>query len=217
MPPKKIPGWDLLHPKQQQLYELLLQRKADDGLTLADMRTELGVESLNTIVHHIKQLERKGYVRRNSANKRIEVLNAPVRDIVYLNLYGTAGCSPEGFFNDDNICDRIPFPARQLRVNPDSFLIEARGDSMEPMIHDHDLVLIDRKPLIDGSIGLIVDDSGAKIKQVYRIKGNVVLYSLNTRYKPVIKDPAEIREVGVVRGVVRSFVENNLRVKKSRS
>ncbi len=217
MPPKKIQGWDSLHPKQQQLYELLLKQKSDDTLTLEDMRAELGVESLNTVVHHIGQLEKKGYIRKNGGYGDIKVLPAPVQDIVYLSLYGTVGCSLEGFFNEDNVRDRIPFPVKQLRVNPDSFLVEARGDSMEPMIHDHDLVLVDRGPVTSGSIAVVVDQGGAKLKQVYRVGSTVVLQSLNSKYKPVVAERTDVREVGVVRGVVRSFPDEGLKAKKSRS
>ncbi len=84
MTKKNIKGWDSLHPKQQQLYELLL--KNSEGLTLDAMREELDVSSINTVVHHLGQLERKGYIRRNGAGGQIEVLPAPVQDIVYLTL-----------------------------------------------------------------------------------------------------------------------------------
>ena len=113
---KDIRGWDSLNPKQQKLYELLLH--ADEKLTLDAMREELDVESINTVVHHLKQLEKKGYVRKYGDSGRMEVLQQPVRDIVYLGLYGMAGCGPNGFFNDDNVIDRIPFPARRAAGQP---------------------------------------------------------------------------------------------------
>jgi len=206
MTQKTTQGWASLHPKQQQLYELLVGRKGDETLTLEDMRAELDVSSLNTVVHHLKQLEKKGYIRRDDSG-RIETLSAPVRDIVYLNLYGTVGCSPEGFFNDDNVKDRIPLPAKKMRVNPDSFLVEADGDSMEPLIHNKDLVLVDRGPVSSGDTAVVVDKTGAKLKRVYKEKGHIVLQSLNSKYKPEFVGPDDVRAVGVVRGVVRSFTK----------
>lgn len=215
MTKKKIEGWDSLHPKQQRLYELLLD--GDETLTLDVMRDELGVSSINTVVHHLKQLEKKGYIRRYGESGRIEVLPAPVRDIIYLNLYGTVRCGPEGFFNDDNVIERIPFPAKKLRVNPDSFLVEARGDSMEPLIHDKDLVLVDRMPADSGDTAVVVYDGGAVLKKLYKERGRVILQSLNSKYKSIIVNPGEVNSVGIVRGVVRSFPEENLKVKKNRS
>lgn len=205
MTQKTTQGWDSLHPKQQKLYELLLEHKGDGALTLDGMREELKASSLNTVVHHLKQLEKKGYIRRNGGGGQIETLPAPVRDIVYLNLYGTVGCSPTGFFNEDNVKESIPFPAKKMRVNPNSFLVEARGDSMEPLIHDKDLVLVDRTPVSSGDTAVVVHKSEAKLKKLFKERGHIVLQSLNSKYQPEVVDPDDIRAVGVVRGVVRSF------------
>lgn len=211
---KNIRGWDSLHESQQKLYELLL--RANENLTLDAMREELDAKSINTVVHHLKQLEKKGYIRRYGDYGRIEVLPQPVRDIVYLGLYGMARCGPNGFFNDDNVIDRIPFPARQLRVNPDSFLVEARGDSMEPMIHDKDLVLVDHSPVDNGDVAVVVYEGGAVLKKIHKERGRVVLQSLNPKYQPIVADPREVNPVGIVRGVVRSFRDADLKVKKNR-
>jgi len=212
-----LQGWDSLHPTQQKLYELLLaQKDASDSLTLDEMRNELGVSSLNTVVHHMKQLEKKGYIRRRGGLSGIEVLPAPVRDIVYLNLYATVGCSPTGFFNDDNIIEKIPFPAKRLRFNSESFLVEARGDSMEPLIHDRDLVLVDRSPVSSGDTAVVVHRGEAKLKRFFKERGRAVLQSLNPKYDPVVADPNDITPVGVVRGVVRSFPISEVSVEKTR-
>lgn len=215
---KHVEGWDSLHPSQQYLYELLLdQNESEETLTLEGMRDQLGVGSINTVVHHLKQLEKKGYIRRNSDYGKIEVLPAPVRDIAYLNLYGTVGCSPTGFFNDDNVVERIPFPIKQLRFNANSFLVEARGNSMEPLIHDKDLVLVDRSPVSSGDTAVVVHGDEAKLKKIYKEKGYIILQSLNSKYEPVVVKPEDIRPVGVIRGVVRSFSkEDDLKIRKSR-
>ncbi len=211
---KNIKGWDSLHPKQQQLYELLL--KNSEGLTLESMREDLDVSAINTVVYHLKQLEKKGYIRRQGTNGRIEVLSAPVQDIVYLNLYGMVGCGPDGFFNGDNVVDRIPFPAKRMRVNAGSFLVEARGNSMEPMIHDKDLVLVDESPVNSGDVAVVVYGNGAVLKKIYKEKNNIILQSLNPKVEPFVVNSGEITTVGIVRGVVHNFSERNLKVKKSR-
>ncbi len=215
MTKKNIQGWDSLHPKQQQIYELLLKGESD--LTLDVMRDELGVNSLNTVVHHLKQLEKKGYIRRSGDYGQIEVLPAPVRDIVYLNLYGMVRCGPNGFFNEDNIVERVPFPAKKLRVTPDSFLVEAYGDSMEPLIHNKDLVLVDRSPVDNGDTAVVVYEGGAILKKIYKDRGHIVLQSLNTKYEPIFVNPDEINPIGIVRGIVHNFPEENLKIKKSRA
>ena len=208
---QNIQGWDSLHPKQQRLYELLLD--GDQGLTLDAMRDDLGVNSINTVVHHLKQLEKKGYIRRYGDNGRIEVLPAPVRDIVYLNLYGTVRCGPNGVFTDANVIDRIPFPAKRVQVNADSFLVEAQGDSMEPMIQNKDLVLVDRTPVGNGNIAVVLYQNGAVLKKLIKERGRVILQSLNSKYEPIVAEPSDIVPIGIVRGVIRKFPEDNLKKK----
>ncbi len=201
----KVQGWESLHPNQQKLYQYLSDNAHDDQVTLADMSSVLDTTSLNTVVHHIRQLEKKGYIRRKGTGNQFEVLSAPVQDIVYLNLYGMAGCSPDGFFNDDNVVDRIPFPAKRMSVPADSFLVEARNDSMEPLIHDRDLVLVDKGPVENGSIVVVVHKDGAKIKKIFKDKKHMILQSLNQKYDPDIVEADDIRIVGSVRGVIRNF------------
>ncbi len=215
----EIHGWDSLHPKQQKLYELLVKLRHDELITLDDMREALGANSLNTAVHHLKQMERKGYIRKNTLTGRIETLAQPLQDIVYLNLYGSAGCGPSGFFAEENVQERIPFPAKQLRVNPNAFLVRARNDSMEPMIHDHDLVVIEPRPVAsNGDVTLVVHQDEAKLKQFFREGSQIVLQSLNSRYRPIVAcvDDEDVSLVGIVRGVVRSFADNDLKIQKSR-
>ncbi len=175
-----IEGWDSLHPRQRRLYEILVERSADESLTLEEMREELKTKFLNTVVHHLRQLERKGYVRKNGVTGRIETLVRPMRDVVYLPLYGMAGCGP-GFIAEDNVVEHIPFPARQLRVSPDTFLVKARGDSMEPMIHDGDLVLVEPGHVIsNGRVALVLHQDEAKLKQFFVDDLKIFLQSLNT-------------------------------------
>lgn len=216
----KVDGWDSLHSTQQRLYELLVERKADESLTLQKMREELGANSLNTAVHHLKQLERKGYIRRDSMTGRFETLARPIRDIIYLNLYGMAGCGPNGFLVEENVVDRIPFPAKQLRVNPESFLVRARNNSMEPMIYDGDLVVVEPKRVIsNGDVALVVHQEEAKLKRFFKDGSQIILQSLNSEYKPIVVDidDEDVRPVGIVRGVIRNFTSGDLKLQKSRS
>lgn len=207
--------WDLLSPRQQKIYNLLLEN--GDSLTLDAIREELDVRSINTVVYHLKQLERSGFIRRNGDYGQIEVLPKPVEDVVYLNLYGLVRCGRDGFFNDGNVVDHVPFPARQMRVNPNSFLVEARGDSMEPVIHDRDFVLVEKGPVDSGDMAVVIYDEGAILKTVYKKGAHIILDSLNPQTSPIIAKPQDVAPIGVVRGIVRRFSDQGSKVKKSRS
>ena len=91
-----------LHPKQIELLELL-KNNISDPLTLQELADRLGVASKSVAFHHLKQLERKGYLKRNPDNPRDYILlKDPERNVVYLPMYGQAKCGPEGTLNARN-------------------------------------------------------------------------------------------------------------------
>ena len=67
-----------LHQKQAEILDILKQ--GEEGLSLRDIAEKIGVNSPNTVLHHIKQLEQKGYLRRNPANSAdYIVLKDPIK------------------------------------------------------------------------------------------------------------------------------------------
>ncbi|MGN1002567.1 MAG: S24 family peptidase [Oscillospiraceae bacterium] len=60
------------------------------------------------------------------------------------------------------------------------FAARIQGDSMEPVIHDGSVVLVERCPIDNGDVGLFFVDGDMKCKQYCRDNyGNVYLLSLN--------------------------------------
>ena len=60
------------------------------------------------------------------------------------------------------------------------FAAKIQGDSMEPWIHDGDIVLIERQPIENGDVGLFFIDGDMKCKQYYQAPDGIVrLLSLN--------------------------------------
>ena len=60
------------------------------------------------------------------------------------------------------------------------FAVRIDGDSMEPLIHDGSVVLVQRAPIRDGDVGLFFVDGNMKCKQYCRDSfGNVYLLSIN--------------------------------------
>ena len=58
-----------LHPVQTRLLELL-RRQSEDQLTIRDLQEAVGASSTSVVVHHLQQLEKKGYIKRNPYNPR---------------------------------------------------------------------------------------------------------------------------------------------------
>ena len=77
-----------LHPKQIKLLEIL-KNNISDPLTMEELADRLDVCGKSVVFHHIKQLEKKGYLKRNPANPRdYIILKDPERNVIYLKMYG---------------------------------------------------------------------------------------------------------------------------------
>lgn len=67
------------------------------------------------------------------------------------------------------------------------FALIVEGDSMEPTIHNGDVVFIRKQDDVDdGQIAAIIIDDSATLKHVYHIPGGIQLISENPKYPPQI-------------------------------
>jgi len=191
-----------LHPTQQQLLELL-KDTITDPLTIRDLQKKLGVSSPSVIHHHIQQLEKKGYLRRNPYNPQdYQILaDSPDKKIAYLNLYGLAHCGPNGSILDGNPIDRIPIATKILGfASEDAFLVKAKGNSMSPKINEGDLVIAKKTSYAEnGDIAVCVNDGGAMIKKIQKNK-NLILVSINPSFEPFVADK-NFKVEGIVKGI----------------
>lgn len=64
---------DDLHPTQQKLLGLIGEN-LDTPLSQRELQDALGLSSVSIVQHHIKQLEKKGFFRRNPFNPRDSIL-----------------------------------------------------------------------------------------------------------------------------------------------
>jgi len=197
-----------LHPTQDKLLQLL-KNNFEDPLTVREIQEELNLSSTSVVAHHLKQLEKKGYLKRNPENpKDYQVLSdSPEKLITYLNLYGLAHCGPNGSILDGSPVDRVPISSRILTFPAvDAFMVKAKGDSMEPRIHDGDYVIARKMQNADsGSVVVCVNDGEAIIKKVQKEGGRVILVSLNPEFPPFIAS-----EDFRVEGEVKSIITNKL-------
>ena len=197
-----------LHPIQKKLLELLI-KNTDDQLTIREMQNILDASSTSVVAHHLTQLEKKGYLKRNPANPRdYQILeNGPEKQITYLNLYGLAHCGPNGSVLDGNPVDRIPISIRLISFpSAEAFMVKAKGDSMEPKINESDFVIARKTDDADsGSIVVCVNDGEALIKKINKEGRNIILISLNPKYQPFLA-ARNFKIEGEVRGVITNKI-----------
>lgn len=197
-----------LHPKQMQLLDIL-KTTISDPLTMEELAERLSVSSKSVVFHHIKQLEKKGYLKRNPANPRdYIVLKDPERNVIYLNMYGMAKCGPEGTILDGT-------PTRIVPVDPSmiyfpackGFMVEAKGDSMENLISPKDWLIVEqsRQPK-NKDVVVCVNNGEVMVKRFTRDGENVILQSENPHYNPIVADKTSFH----VEGIVRSIIKRNV-------
>lgn len=198
-----------LHPIQQKLIDIL-KRTSGDPLTIRELQDELTVSSPSVVQHHLFQLEKKGFLRRNPSNPRdYQILSdSPDKRITFLNLYGLAQCGPNGSILDGNPIERIPISSKLLGFpSSEAFMVKARGESMIPVIHPGDLILVKRtKDAANGAMVVCVNNGVAIIKKIQKISGpnNSTTYNLiseNREFQPFTASD-DFRIEGVVRGVI---------------
>ena len=192
-----------LHPTQEKLLKLL-KKNITDPLTIRELKDELALSSTSVVYHHIQQLEKKGYLRRNPTNpKDYQILaDSPDKKITYLNLYGLAHCGSNGSVLDGDPIDRIPISTQILGFSSaEAFMVKAKGDSMQPKISDSDLVIVKKAETAkNGDIVVCVNKGEVLIKKLQQGK-QTILSSLNTAYDPFLASK-DFRIEGIVRGVL---------------
>lgn len=197
-----------LHPKQAELLDIL-KTNISDPLTMEELADRLNVSGKSVVFHHIKQLEKKGYLKRNPANPRdYIILKDPERNVIYLNMYGMAKCGPEGTILDGT-------PTRIVPVDPSmiyfpackGFMVEAKGDSMQNLIAPHDWLIVEQsRQAKNKDVVVCVNNGEVMVKRFTQDGQNVILQSENPQYNPIIADKEAFR----VEGIVRSIIKRNV-------
>lgn len=195
-----------LHPKQAEILKLL-KKNLENPLTIRELGAIIGVDSPSVVHHHLTALEKKGYIKRNPQNPRDYVLlDSPEKPIAYINKYGTAQCGPNGSILDGNPIERIPIASNLLKFPAsEAFIVEAKGDSMEPKIRAGDIVIAKRQNVAEnGDIVVCVYQSKAIIKKLSYIGEALALISLNQeKYHPLlVTDEQDLRIEGIVKNVL---------------
>lgn len=192
-----------LHPTQEAILRLL-EENVTDPLTIREMQEILSLSTPSLVHHHLLQLEKRGYLRRNPNDPQdYQILvDSPERQFAYINVYGLAHCGPNGSILDGKPIDRIPISTKILGFKAsEAFFVKAKGDSMVEKIHDGDLVIARRQNVArDGEIVVCVNNSEALIKKIQKNKNHIILVSLNSFYPPFIASN-DFRVEGVVKGI----------------
>jgi SOS-response transcriptional repressor LexA len=154
------------------------------------------------IKHHLEQLEKKKFIKRNKKTGFIKIVN-PIKiedsRLINLRILGSASCGPAELLAEENLEGYLKISPRILKRKDSTglFAIKASGDSLNAAkdieggpIENGDYVVIDsknRKPK-NGDYVLSVIDDAVNLKRFYLDKEGkqVILVSESTSDIPPI-------------------------------
>ena len=194
-----------LHQNQIELLELL-KSHISDPLTMEELADLLNVSGKSVVFHHIKQLEKKGFLKRNPANPRdYIILKDPERNVVYLPMYGCAKCGPEGTLLSGVPTRVVPVdPAMIYFPASKGFMVEAKGDSMENIIAPRDWLIVEQNRCPQNrDIVVCVNQGEVMVKRFSQDGQNIILESQNKKDSPIVADRLSFHVEGIVRSIIK--------------
>ena len=202
-----------LTERQQMIYDFIrgLIVRRGYGPTVREIAQRMDISSPNGVMGHLKALERKGFIRRDSRRARaIELAEgmASSRKACATENEGLlfAGFVPAGFTNHAfELSERVNLG--EMFNNDSFFVLQGKGDSMiEAHIMDGDYVICKSSSTAEKGQMVVAlnEDNEATLKYWYPEKRRIRLQPANAKMKPIYVTNALVR--GVVVGVVRSKV-----------
>lgn len=193
-----------LTKRQKEIFEFLKDKILNRGYgpTVREIGGHFGIRSPNGVMCHLKALEKKGLITRESHMSRAIQLAESPRPKTSLPLAGQiAAGSPLLAVEQDEKVDFGP-----LFESEDHFCLRVKGDSMiEDQISDGDYVIIRKQETCrNGEIAVaLVDGEEATLKRFYKERDRFRLEPANSSMKPIYSKNVEI--LGVVVGAIRRY------------
>ena len=193
-----------LTKRQKEIYEFLKDKIVNRGYgpTVREIGNQFGIRSPNGVMCHLKALEKKGLITRESHMSRaIQLTEAPQKRMS-LSLAGQiAAGSPLLAVEDDSKVDFSP-----LFNTEDHFCLRVKGDSMiDDQIAEGDFVVVRKqKTCKNGEIAVaLVDGDEATLKRFFKEGRRIRLEPANSKMKPIYSNNVQV--MGVVVGVIRKY------------
>lgn len=198
-----------LTAQQARVLEVIRQSIREVGYppSVRELGEMLGLKSTATVHTHLRNLERKGYLKREAQKSRAFNIADTYSEkepgpVVMVPLVGMVRAGTP-VLAVENIEDMVPFP-RTFVKSENVFLLQVQGDSMiEAGIYDGDFVLVRQQDSADnGDIVVALLGDEATVKSFYKEKDAVRLQPQNPRLSPIVS--RDVRVLGKVIGLYRS-------------
>jgi len=212
--PLELSGGPELTARQRRILDTIRAWMDQKGYppTVREIGDAVGLVSPSSVAYQLKELERKGYLRRDPHRPRAVDVRPPAETDpelmgmlrptpAYVPVVGRIAAGGP-ILAEEAVEDVFPLP-RELVGEGTLFLLQVKGDSMiEAAICDGDWVAVRQQPTADsGDIVAAMIEGEATVKTYRRRNGHVLLMPRNPAYEPIPGDEATI--LGKVVAVMR--------------
>ncbi|WP_339735033.1 transcriptional repressor LexA [uncultured Gimesia sp.] len=194
-----------LTERQTAIYQFLKDKIVNRGYgpTVREIGDAFDIRSPNGVMGHLKALERKGLIKRQSHISRSIQLCDNSQKPANIALVGTlqAGAPLEQPPQGQTQVDFSP-----LFDSSQNFCLKVKGTSMiDAQIQDGDYVVVQKQETCQqGDIVVaLIGHQEATLKRFYQEENRVRLEPANSAMAPIYSNDVKI--LGVVQGVVRKF------------
>ena len=212
----------ILTDGEQKVFSIIKHYFTDYGQspTLQQIKSRLGVNSINTITRYLKKIEQKGYIfRRKYARRSIELVDIDKNGIsvstTTLPVIASVGCDNLSTYAREDHDEFMEVDSELIKGKNNPVIIRAVGESMNDAgINNGDYILIEQTEQANNNdrVVAIVDDM-VTIKKLQRTKEATILWpeSKDSKYKPIVlKDNFKI--AGKVICTIQNPYENDTKV-----
>lgn len=194
---------ETLTTRQRAIYDFLKDKIINRGYgpTVREIGTKFGIRSPNGVMCHLKALEKKGLITRESHMSRAIQLSEPLSKMSLPLAGRIAAGSPLMAIEQS---EQIDFSS--LFNSDNHFCLQVTGNSMiEAQIADGDYVVVRKqKTCRDGDIVVaLVNGEDATLKRFYKEPNRFRLEPANSSMQPIFSSHVEV--MGVVTGVIRRY------------
>ncbi len=206
-----------LNKRQIEVLTYIKQALRKQGYppTVREIGQAVGLKSPATVHGHLRALEEKGYIKRDSCKQRAleivdgrvdepELAELPNKELAQVPLLGTIAAGLP-LLAEEQVEDVFPLPLDFLQANQPLFMLRVQGESMiEAGILNGDLLVVEQTPVVaNGEIAAVLIDDSATVKYFYKEKNYYRLEPANRNMASIIAQ--EVQILGRVIALLRRF------------
>ena len=174
----------MLNKRKKQILDYVNRYKTKNGFSpsLEEIKKKVGLSSVSTVHHHLKDLEKLGYLEKQGGKVR-SIEPKEIMVAIPLQGYIAAGQPIEAV----NEYETINVPKSLLSRSGEHYALKVAGDSMiKEGIFDGDTVVIRKQSTVENgeTAVALINDNEVTLKKIYRERNRIRLQPANPNLKP---------------------------------